>query len=182
MNTLKNKRGPLRRFFQAALALVCVFALTVPAPAVPAARAVTQADIDALKSDASSLASKRKDLQSKISALKSDKSKALEQKNLLDEEINNLEQQISNIQSQIDSYTQLISQTETELAETQEKEEAQYKLFCKRVRAMEERGTISYWSVLFRSQDFTDLLSRLDFINEIMDSDQRVIDQLKALQ
>ena len=182
MNTLKNKRGPLRRFFQAALALVCVFALTVPAPAVPAARAVTQADIDALKSDASSLASKRKDLQSKISALKSDKSKALEQKNLLDEEINNLEQQISNIQSQIDSYTQLISQTETELAETQEKEEAQYELFCKRVRAMEERGTISYWSVLFRSQDFTDLLSRLDFINEIMDSDQRVIDQLKALQ
>ena len=47
---------------------------------------------------------------------------------------------------------------------------------------MEKRGTVSYWSVLFNAESFTDLLSRVDFINEIMASDQRVIDDLKALQ
>ena len=41
---------------------------------------------------------------------------------------------------------------------------------------------MSYWSVLFRADSFTDLLSRLDMINEIMAADQRVIDQLKDLQ
>ena len=69
-----------------------------------------------------------------------------------------------------------------ELAEAEEQEAAQYELFCQRVRAMEKRGTVSYWSVLFNAESFTDLLSRVDFINEIMASDQRVIDDLKALQ
>ena len=38
---------------------------------------------------------------------------------------------------------------------------------------------MSYWSVLFNAESFTDLLSRVDFINEIMASDQRVIDDLE---
>ena len=41
---------------------------------------------------------------------------------------------------------------------------------------------MSYWSVLFKAESFTDLLGRLDIINEIMDADQAVIDQLQALQ
>ena len=40
---------------------------------------------------------------------------------------------------------------------------------------MEERGTISYWSVLFKANSFSDLLGSLDFINEVMDYDRRVI-------
>ena len=47
---------------------------------------------------------------------------------------------------------------------------------------MEERGTVSYWSVLFDSASFSDLLSAMDFISEIMDSDQKVIDDLRALR
>ena len=47
---------------------------------------------------------------------------------------------------------------------------------------MEERGNISYWSVLFDASSFSDMLSNLDWINEIMSSDQRVIDNLKATQ
>ena len=34
----------------------------------------------------------------------------------------------------------MITQTEEELAQAQEEEEAQYELFCARVRDMEERG------------------------------------------
>ena len=94
----------------------------------------------------------------------------------------NTSAQIQNVEAQISQYAALITQTQAELVEAQEKEEAQYELFCSRVRAMEERGTISYWSVLFKADSFTDLLSRLDIINEIMDSDQAVIDELEALQ
>ena len=47
---------------------------------------------------------------------------------------------------------------------------------------MEEEGSVSYWAVLFKADNFTDLLDRLDAVNEIMNADQAVIDQLKALQ
>ena len=47
---------------------------------------------------------------------------------------------------------------------------------------MEEQGKVEYWSVLFRANSFSDLLGRLDVVNEIMEYDQRVIDDLKILQ
>lgn len=166
------------------LRCLAAFVLTlavVTADLSPAA-AVTWADVNDLKDEAGDLADQRKELESQLDALADDKSEALKRKDLLDQQITNLSSQIRNVEAQISTYETLITQTEAELAEAQEKEEAQYELFCSRVRDMEKRGTVSYWSVLFRATSFTDLLGRLDIINEIMDADQAVIDELKALQ
>ena len=170
----------LRRAGRILLAIACTMVL-MTAELTPVI-AVTWADINALKDDASDLKSQKKDLQAKLDALANDKSQAMQRKNLLDQQIANTSAQIKNVESQISNYEALITQTEGELADAQEQEEIQYELFCSRVRAMEKRGEISYWSVLFRASSFTDLLSRLDIINEIMDADQKVIDDLQALQ
>lgn len=159
-----------------------VLALAVVTADLSPAAAVTWADVNDLKDEAGDLADQRKELESQLDALADDKSEALKRKDLLDQQITNLSSQIRNVEAQISTYETLITQTEAELAEAQEKEEAQYELFCSRVRDMEKRGTVSYWSVLFRATSFTDLLGRLDIINEIMDADQAVIDELKALQ
>jgi len=169
------------RFFRTALTVLFALALVIPELA-PAARAVTQGDIDKLQSNASDLAKEKKELQTKIDALSGDISSAMKKKTLLDQKISTISSQIANTESQISDYAAMISQTQAELEDAQAKEAAQQELFNQRVRAMEERGTISYWSVLFKADSFTDLLGRLDFINEIMDSDQSVINQLQQLQ
>lgn len=162
----------------AALAL----ALLLTALDFTGALAVTQADINALQSDADELDAKRKELESQLDSLSDDKAQALKRKELLDQQISNTSAQIANVEAQISEYEELITQTEAELADAEEREEAQYELFCSRVRSMEEQGTVSYWSMLFKADSFTDLLSRLDFVNEIMDYDQRVIQDLQDLQ
>lgn len=162
----------------AALAL----ALLLTALDFTGALAVTRADINALQSDADELDAKRKELESQLDSLSDDKAQALKRKELLDQQISNTSAQIANVEAQISEYEELITQTEAELADAEEREEAQYELFCSRVRSMEEQGTVSYWSVLFKADSFTDLLSRLDFVNEIMDYDQRVIQDLQDLQ
>ena len=172
-----KRAGRVFQVLAALLLAVCVLCVDL-SPAL----AVTQADIDKLKNNASDLSQQKKELQSKISALSDDIANNMKKKELLDSEISVLSSEISNVESQISTYAELITQTEAELLDAQEREAAQYELFCKRVRAMEERGTISYWSVLFKADSFTDLLSRLDFINEIMDSDQKVIQNLQDLQ
>ena len=166
----------------ARLLTALLLALTLTAAELTPALAVTQADIDALKNDAADLTSQRKELESKLDALKDDKSQALAKKQLLDQKVTNTAAQIKNVEAQIADYAALITQTEAELLDAQQQEEAQYELFCTRVRAMEERGKVSYWSVLFTAESFTDLLGRMDIVNEIMDADQAVIDQLQALQ
>ncbi len=161
---------------------VLALALLLTALDFTGALAVTQADINALQSDADELDAKRKELESQLDSLSDDKAQALKRKELLDQQISNTSAQIANVEAQISEYEELITQTEAELADAEEREEAQYELFCSRVRSMEEQGTVSYWSVLFKADSFTDLLSRLDFVNEIMDYDQRVIQDLQDLQ
>lgn len=160
-----------------AAAVVCAAAM-IPAPVL----AVSQSDINELKNNADDLSAQKKALEKKLSALSSDKAVVMQKKHLLDDQIAVQVKEISNVENQIATYKTLIVQTEKELADAQARAKAQYELFCRRVRAMEEEGTISYWSVLFKSGSFTDLLGRLDAVNEIMDADQAVIDELEQLQ
>ena len=43
---------------------------------------------------------------------------------------------------------------------------------------MEETGTVSYWSILFKASSFSDLLDRVDMIHEIAKSDQLMMKKL----
>lgn len=174
---MKKKHSGIGRTLVMLVLAVCLLSADL-APVL----AVTQADIDALKEDAAELNTKKKELEKQLDALADDKAEVLARRKLLDQQVANTSAQIQNVEAQIAEYAALITQTEAELAKAEQQEAEQYELFCQRVRAMEEQGKVDYWSVLFRANSFTDLLSRLDAINEIMEYDQRVIDQLKALQ
>ena len=143
---------------------------------------VTQADINKLKNESAALDKKQAEVEKKLKELANDKKQVLNRRALLDEKIANTQAQISNVEGQIANYNELIAQNEAALAEAEVQEAAQYELFCRRVRTMEEQGTVSYWEVLFGATSFDDMLSRLTDVQEIMEADQRVIDQLKALQ
>ena len=175
-----------KKLLRGALAALCLLALLF-ADAAPftlrqEVSAVTKAQIDAKKQEKKNLEQQKSELKSQLNALQREKSTAVSQKENLDKQISLIRSEIEYAEELIGQYEQLISQTERELAETQAKREAQYALFCARVRAMEERGTVSLWSVIFHSADFSEMLAAMDFIGEIMESDQRVIDDLRATE
>lgn len=175
-----RKKHPWRRLGRSLLTLA--LALCLMTVELAPALAVTQAEIDGLKEEAAGLKTQKQELEKQLDALADDKAAVLSRQKKLDEQISNTSAQIQNVEAQITAYEGLITQTEAELADAEQREEAQYELFCKRVRAMEERGEVSYWSVLFGATSFSDMLTRLNDVNEIMDADQKVIDDLRALQ
>ena len=167
------------------ISLLVVLALLVPLTGqvtVMPSSAVTQAEIDDLKDEAAELDSQRAELQAQLKAIQADKSKALEQKSLLEQQIDATQSEINNIQAQIQKYSELITQKEGELAEAEEQEQELYELFCERVRYMEEEGEVSYWSILFSSSDFSDLLDNFMMVEEVIDYDNSVMEELLALQ
>ena len=86
---------------------------------------------------------------------------------------------MENLNQQIQQYNLLIAAKQEELDQALENEtklNEQYKL---RLRAMEETGNVSYWSVLFNASSFTDLLDRIDMIHEISEADQIMLQQLR---
>ena len=182
MPAKQTKRRTVKHILRSALLVLMVVSLLQFDLFEPTASAVTQAEIDQLKNNADGLSSEKKDLQKQIDALKDDKDDAIEKKTLLDQQSAVIRQEITNVEAQISAYEELIAQTKRELEETEQREEEQYELFCRRVRAMEENGAVSYWSVLFNATDFADLLGRLDFVSEIIEYDQGVMDTLQQLR
>ena len=136
--------------------------------AVRAQIAEVQAQIDAKKKE---LDNAKSDLDKAKSDTKNAKVKlqaAEQQSAVLAQEIELIEEQIELLSENIEA---------VELAEKD-----QYDLFCRQVRQEEERGTLSYWSVLFKASGFDDLLSRIDFINEIMEYDQQIMENLQGIR
>lgn len=178
---MKNRKRTCRRALAFLMALVFLLPLG-PAAVIPVSAKVTQEEIDALKSNANQLSQQKKELQSQLKQVQAEKADARQQKNLIEKQMNVIQSEIDNIADQIAKYQGLIGQKEQELAETEEKERAQYELFCQRIRAMEEEGEISYWSILFSSSDFSDLLDNFMMIEEIIDYDNSIMESLLALQ
>ena len=152
--------------------ILCPFGWREPA------LAVTQADIDAMKDDLDVIADQIDQLEDQLAQVQTDKAKALEQKRLLDEQVALITRQIADTDAVLAEYDGLIAAKEAEIADIEAKERAQYELFCAQVRSMEERGTVSYLSILFDSSDFTELLDRAMMIGEIMDYNNEIIDLL----
>ena len=89
-------------------------------------------------------------------------------------------QKIENLNEQIQQLNLLIAEKQTELEASVAKEEALQKQYKARLRSMEETGSVSYWSILFRASSFSDLLDRVDMIREIAESDQLMLKQLST--
>ena len=165
------------------LGMVLFFMLPIAGEvAVMPVSAATQAEIDELKDQAADLSGQRAQLQAQLKEIQADKSKTLEQKRLLEEQISATQAEIDNIQAQIEKYDELIAQKEEELSQAEAEEETLYQQFCKRVRLMEEEGESSYWSILFASEDFADLLDNFMMVEEFIDYDNSLMNEILALQ
>ena len=165
------------------LALTAAVAVSLlPEAVVVPASAVTQAEIDAMKEEANSLKQQQEEIQEQLDSLAADRENAMARKTLLEQQINATRAEINTIAAQIAKYDELIAQKQEELSQAEAEEQAQYELFCERVRYMEEQGEVSYWSILFSSKDFADLLDNAMMVEEIMDYDNQVMDQLIALR
>lgn len=102
----------------------------------------------------------------------------VEEKNRVDQQIAVLHEQIQLVNDQIAAYAVLISDKQRELDATQEYLQTLRQQHLERLRAMEENGTLSYWSVLFEANSFMDLLDRLNMIEEIAAADRRRIEEM----
>ena len=148
--------------------------------ALPFAGAITQSDIDALEQQQAELQSQMGSLQSQINDLQDQQDTAVQQSLLYQQQLGVLTEQVSDTQDVIADYEVQIADTQVQLQEAQAKADEYYQLFCERFRDMEETGGISYWSILFDAASFSDLLDRLNFVRDVANYDNSVVDALEA--
>ena len=171
-----------KRILCAVLAVLTLLTLAAAGSVRPAYAAKTAAELEEEQRKAAQIAAleqkkkeqqeKLKDLEKQIAEAKAKKEDVMVTKNLLDQRNQLLLEQIDDTQNQIDDAAAQIARYEL-------LEQEQYELFCQQVRSEEERGSLSYLSVLFKATSMADLLNRMEFVNEVAEYNKTLIAAMK---
>ena len=168
----------LKPIFSFALAFVMAASLFVGF--IPTtASAVTQSEINDLKTQKAALSEQSASYEATISSLKNKKNAQVELKTALDSKLALTNQQIMNLEEQIKLHDALIERKTQEVGEAQVTADEQLEKYKKRVRAMEESGRYNYIEVLFGANSIGEFLSLIDDIGDIMKSDKELEDSYK---
>lgn len=162
----------------AAVMLLSLLVGILPVSASAKSSKEIKEEINALKGDRTAIWAQLSELEGEQDANWESIEEMVAQKNNIDQQIGLLYTEIENINAQIRSYTELIAANQEELDAAEAKLAELNEKNKERIQAMEEEGEISYWSVLFKAKSFTDLIDRLNMMEEIHEADQRRMNEL----
>lgn len=178
-----NNRKKLVQILSGLMAAIMVLSLLlslIPTGVSAASSSEIRKQLNKLKEEKKEIADQIKEVKGLYNANENEIEGLVEQKNAIDQEITLLHQQVDNINQQIAAYSVLIADKQDELDGAQARLAELNEKNKERLRAMEEEGKLSYWSIIFKANNFTDLLDRLDMIQEINAADQRRLKEIAA--
>ena len=164
----------------AVIMLVGLLAGTLAMSVHAASSAEIQEIIDQLEEQSEEIAAEQESLAEQIANTDQLEADMIEQKALIDQEMTLKHQEIENTLATIDQYELLIAEKEAELDLAENNEEDLFLQYRDRIRSMEEYGSVTYWSIIFKASSFSDLLDRMDMIQEIARSDMAMMAELEA--
>lgn len=176
-----NKRKKLVSFLAGAMAAIMVLTLILsllPTRANASSSSEIRKQINGLKDQKSEIQSQIKELKAQYKENEDEIAGIVEKKNVIDQEIGLLHAEVTNINEQISAYSVLIADKQDELDNAEDRFNTLNEEYKERIRAMEEDGELSYWEVLFKASSFSNLLDRLNMVEEIAASDNRRLKEL----
>ncbi len=164
----------------AGMLLLGLIASVIPTPASAASSSELKKQLEEMEKEQAERQKQIAALEQKVSDNMTEMEKLVAEKSVIDQQIGLLYQQIAGLNEQIAAYGLLIADLQDELDVARARLQELSEQNRERIRAMEEDGTLSYWSVLFEANSFSDLLDRLNMIEEIASADQRRLQEMSA--
>ena len=162
--------------------MALVMLLSLIASIIPVARAASSSEIrkqiNELKEQKEEIEEQIKDVKAQYQQTEDELLDIVNRKNVIDQEIGLLHAQIMNINEQLAAFNILIADKQDELDAAEDRFDVLSLENKERIRTMEEEGAVTYWEVLFKANSFSDLLDRLNMVEEIAASDQRRLQEL----
>lgn len=162
----------------AAVMLLTLILSLLPTKANAASSSEIRKQINELQEDKKEIQKQIEEVKAQYEQNEDEIADIIAKKNVIEQEIQLLSTQITNINEQISAYNILIADKQDELDDALEVYREMSKDNRVRVRTMEEEGQISYWEVLFKASSFSDLLDRLNMVEEIAAADNRHLQEL----
>ena len=164
--------------FMAFVMLLTLILGLLPTRVQAASSSEIRKQINQLKKEKEEIKDKIAEVQEQYEQNEDEIADIISRKNVIDQEIQLLYTQIENMNEQLAAYNILIADKQDELDVAEDRYAVLSEENKIRIRTMEEEGEVSYWEVLFKANSFSDLLDRLNIVEEIAASDSRRLKEL----
>ncbi len=138
--------------------------------------------IDQLKQEQQDLRNKSQITRNALDNTTTEKNNVYNEISVLDNTLVEVGNEIDRLENELNQTSQQLEQTQADLKQAQEDKEKQYETLKKRIKYMYENGGVGYLEVLLNFKDFSDLLTRVENINNIITYDNKMLDEMKQLE
>lgn len=161
----------------AALAVMASLAVTSLPHIEAEAKTLTE-----LQNERDQLSKQTKEAQQKLKEAQQKQADVEAEITAMDDVINAAQKELDSAQADLDDVTARLEASQKALEEANIKREQQFVTFSGRMRFFYENSRLSYLDILLQSEDFSDMLRRLQYIDDIMSYDQNLLTELTATQ
>ena len=171
---MDNKhKDTIKRIFAmiCALLIVIAFLASIIVPSLHA-HAVSQKDLDKAKE-------KTEEAKNEMEKAEKEMNAAIAEYEAVERQIFDVEEEITIIENQIIQTQTDIEIKREELKIAEENFKRHEEVFMARARAMYENSDIKYLEILFGAESFSDFLSKIEMISQLMKYDQKILQDLK---
>lgn len=100
----------------------------------------------------------------------------------LDKSVAEAQDELERVNSRLEETQKNLEQAQKDLAEATQKKESQMSTFRQRVKFIHENGSVGYLKAIMQAESITDMISRAEYIHQIMDYDKNTLEELKRNQ
>ena len=178
----------MKRFFKRLSILLCVSILLTAPSAVYASNTdrdrEREEELENNKKDLQDAQDEKDNMEDTLSDIKNQKDDLEEAKSDLSDYVVELDGQLMSIQDKllqlevkVAEKEQEVTQSKQQLKEAEENETNQYVSMKQRIKFMYEKGSQTYLTMLFEAEDFSDMMNKAEYIEEISNYDRDMLVQ-----
>ncbi|MHC1719971.1 MAG: murein hydrolase activator EnvC [Clostridiaceae bacterium] len=160
----------MKRF--ACISLVLVLSFSTISVARGATISESQKQLDSINGSIS-------DKKDKLDDINKNREEIQNQIDSLDSETSTLSGKITSINVELNTVSDRLTKAQNDLEQAEKKMEEQEIMFRNRVKAMYTSGNVTYLEVMLGSESFSDMVSRLEWIEAIIEYDKNLIEEIK---
>lgn len=174
-----NKGDVMKKhiIYMAAFMTAAAVAVTSVPPMIAEAKTITQ-----LQNEREELAKQTQDAQAKLKEAQQKQADVEAEIRAMDNVVNAAQKELDEAQNDLDDVTKRLEESEQALETATEKREQQFETFAGRMKFFYENSQTSYLGILLGSESLSDMVRRLQYIDDIMSYDNNMLNELSATQ
>ncbi len=163
------------------LAAACIVFMSA-AVFTPSSVVVEAKTLKQLKSERQSLSQKTQQAKNALAAAQKQKAGMQQEIDALDKVVAAASEELNKSREDLEDVSNRLEESQAALEKATAEREQQFEVFGERIKFFYEKGDTGYLDIVLESKSISDMLARMQYVEDIMQYDNKLLDNLKEAE